>query len=356
MGDTRGPVSGTSAPYPGQLAQPTTRRKHAVNKPQTSPKQAVNSGQTNGQQVGSGGGAGSKTSFFCSRPRVRDFAKGVSHASKDVTTTFVTFWAKVGSALLTDFGHVRYYPTVTTKRGSRRCKRPTLRPKPTMEVSTMSTLRSADSLGNPPISRAAPHTLATWQEDLERDLPYYTRYYKYRFRGLTPELREEMVQEATVQTAIMVANQYRNHGGRVEYRHLIGRYVAYFVKRGRSSTRQHGHNADPLDHSYRPTGAKRDPDSAIALEHVSADRELSDDFRLDLLGFIDSVTDTLREYALLAYRGASEATIAQTMGICQQTAGRYRRRLRRRHRLQQRPDSILRRWVGADPGRRRLGP
>ena len=41
----------------------------------------------------------------------------------------------------------------------------------------------------------------TWQADFEREISYYTRFYNYRLRFLTPERREEDVQEALVQTA-----------------------------------------------------------------------------------------------------------------------------------------------------------
>ncbi len=114
----------------------------------------------------------------------------------------------------------------------------------------MSSVLSADFCGN-------PLPLATWQEDFEREVPYYTHFYKHRFRRLTPELRDEMVQEALVQTAIVFESQYRTHGGRTEHRHSIARNIAYRVKLGRSSTRTHGRNADLLDRTQRTTGPQR---------------------------------------------------------------------------------------------------
>ena len=54
-------------------------------------------------------------------------------------------------------------------------------PQPTQEVETMASVLSADPLGNP-----LPAGLS-WQEDLERQVPYFTRVYRHRFRYLTPE-------------------------------------------------------------------------------------------------------------------------------------------------------------------------
>ncbi len=50
-------------------------------------------------------------------------------------------------------------------------------------------------------------TPPTWQEEFERDLPYYTRYFRRDFRYLGPELREESIQEATVQAMVLFSNQ-----------------------------------------------------------------------------------------------------------------------------------------------------
>ncbi len=192
----------------------------------------------------------------------------------------------------------------------------------------MSSVLSADFCGN-------PLPLATWQDDFEREVDYFTHLYKRRFRNLTPELREEQVQEALVQTAQVFANQYGTHGGRTEHRHSIARYIARRVKLGRSCTRPHGRNADLLDRSQRTTGPQREVDCLSILEHVRAGRELSDDFRLDFLAFVDSLTDTLRQYALLAYHGTPENTIALTMGVHANTISRYRQRLRRRWEIDQ---------------------
>src|SRR4030042_5085623 len=94
----------------------------------------------------------------------------------------------------------------------------------------MSTVLSADFSGN-------PLPLASWQDDFEREIPYFERLYRRRFRYLTPELRDEQVQEALAQTAIVFANQYKTHGGRTEHRHSIARDIARRARWGRSSTR-----------------------------------------------------------------------------------------------------------------------
>ncbi len=192
----------------------------------------------------------------------------------------------------------------------------------------MAIVLSADFCGN-------PLPLATWQDDFEREVDYFTHFYKRRFRYLTPELREELVQEALVQAAIVFESQYRTHGGRTEHRHSIARYIARRVKLGRSCTRPHGRNADLLDRTQRRTGPQREVDCLSTLEHVRAGREISESFRLDLLGFIDSLTDTLKQYALLLYHGTPGAVIPQTMGVHASTITRYRRQLRRRWEIDQ---------------------
>lgn len=186
----------------------------------------------------------------------------------------------------------------------------------------MSTVLSADFYGN-------PLPAANWQEDLDREAVYFDRVYRRRFRSLSPELRGEMVQEALAQTCVILAGQYRTHGGRTEHRHNIARCVASHVKQGRSCTRPMGRNADPLDHSFRASGPKRSDNPLRALERCRAGRELSADFRLHLLDWVHSLPDRLRQYALLACAGTPDVEIRRAMGVSVGTLARCRQKLRK---------------------------
>ncbi len=175
----------------------------------------------------------------------------------------------------------------------------------------MSTLLTADLDGNPIPS--------TWQADLENQLAYFTRAFQYRFRALPPEKREEFVQEAIVQLAILLAQHHRLHGGRIRNRSQLVRNVVCCVWRGRSSTRQNGQNSDPLDHSAsRGRYCKLSRKTALP-EMLYAREDLPEGARLDIEAKIDTLPTRLREYATLAYHGATEAKIRRIMSVTAST-------------------------------------
>ena len=174
-----------------------------------------------------------------------------------------------------------------------------------------------------------PRPPSTWQADFSQQYAYHERLYKARFRFLTPELREENIQEALVQTARYYESQWRLHGQRVENRWSIARCVLSRVKRGRSCTRGF-RNADPLDRTYRKSGPKRENcrhTIGKALAGVEARAEISPDLRTDLESWLQALPAPQRELALSFAAGESAESIAKREGMAVASVQRLRSQL-----------------------------
>ena len=176
----------------------------------------------------------------------------------------------------------------------------------------------------------SPLPCTSWQEDFENQLPYFTGALKYRFRKMRGYERfDEQIQESLVQITILLERQYRQHGGRIDDRKQLVKRVVYWARVGRSSTRQRGHNADPMDYSGLARNRLVRKPYAILPETRPAPAEVSADTRIDLVDWLDGLPPRLREYAKLAYEGTPEETIRRTMGITQKRLTNLRGEIRR---------------------------
>ena len=162
----------------------------------------------------------------------------------------------------------------------------------------------------------SPLPCATWQADLERQLPYFTRARTYRWRAFLPELREERIQELLVQLAQLFARQYELYGGRVDNRAELVKRAMYWAKVGQSCTRPRGRHADLMDQQNTP---KRKPGRHLPALLPSR-AEVPTDTRLDIEDWIAGLAPQMREYATLAYHGTPDADIERIMSI-----GKWRR-------------------------------
>ena len=169
----------------------------------------------------------------------------------------------------------------------------------------------------------------TWQADFKKELPYYERFFRYRFRYLNAEQREEQVQEATCQAAIITESEWRHHDNRVSTRFDVARRVTGRVKHGRSCTRGFK-NADPLDRTYRRSGPKRETSRrtiALALAEAPARSDPPVEAAMDLATWLESLPADKRELAVRFARGATLDELAVEYGVRPATVGRWRRAL-----------------------------
>jgi len=179
-----------------------------------------------------------------------------------------------------------------------------------------------------------PPAPSTWQEEFERDLPYYTRYFGWAFRYLDPELREENTQEAIVQAMVLFAAHAddRNSGPHwTDSSYGIAKYAANRVKRGASCTRPKCKNSDLLDRTLHRTNKLKPAREVEYLQHIDARESrpgVSPEFAVDFETWTETLPQPLLSYAALAVNGASTPDIQRTCGVSQGTACRYRKRLR----------------------------
>ena len=173
-----------------------------------------------------------------------------------------------------------------------------------------------------------PIDFATWQDDLAANHPYYVRCLGWWFRYCDPDKKEECVQEAVVQIAVIMESEYRLHGGRTQYRNQLARLVAMRVKHGRSSTRDRGARGDLLADSRRTTGAKRDPQPLYSVRGPIDTKTPAPRFAAALSDWIATLPPRLGAVARLAVLGHGNREIGERIGANRRTVWGYREQLR----------------------------
>ena len=175
-----------------------------------------------------------------------------------------------------------------------------------------------------------PSPPTTWQEDFESNLEYHQRFLRAKLRFLRAELREESVQEALCQAAIMYASEWERHGKCTKHRYNIARTVLYRVKCGRSCTREVGTNCDTMDRTFRKTGPRRESYRCTifgALRDAPARPEIPAGIGLDLASWLAQLSPAQREIAEEYMAGDAPAEIAKRHGVHIKTAQYWRRAL-----------------------------
>ena len=176
---------------------------------------------------------------------------------------------------------------------------------------------------------SVPSVPTAWQADFKKELPYYERFFRYRFRYLNAEQREEQVQEAICQAAIITESEWRHHDNRVSTRFDVARRVTGRVKHGRSCTRGFK-NADPLDRTYRKTGPKREQCRHTvhsALNAAVARPGPPIETAIDLQTWFAKLPPAQREIARDLLAGVALEDIASRHDVHVNTVRRWRRAL-----------------------------